>query len=288
MQAQSASQATEAIPAPLAGLETARIGAADNAVSPESTRAAAAHLDAGKPGLAKDVQTTARPAHGAGTAGSLQQVNHLNAAQSTAPSLDASGLTCDPAGTRGAANPATAAGNSGSSTAFPESATAHDTFAALDVDAASGMTRWIHAGAQRAEAGFQDPALGWVGVRAEAGSGGIHASLVPGSADAAQALSGHLAGLNSYLTEHHTPVETLTLAAASADRGSAHGEGQGMQQGAGQNNGQGGSAESPAYIPSSQPASPVAAVSEAVAPAGMMAAGGMASVSGGVHVSVMA
>jgi hypothetical protein len=60
--------------------------------------------------------------------------------------------------------------------------------------------------------------------------GSIHAALLPGSEDAAQTLSGHLAGLNAYLAEQHTPVETLTLAAASGG-GIETNTGQNMQQG---------------------------------------------------------
>jgi hypothetical protein len=79
------------------------------------------------------------------------------------------------------------------------------------------------------------------------GAGGVHASLLPGSADAAQALGGHLAGLNSYLAEQHTPVETLTLAAPegrwAGPGGGDPGTGQGLNQGERQNAGQGGFAE---------------------------------------------
>jgi hypothetical protein len=87
-----------------------------------------------------------------------------------------------------------------------------DTFAALDSAAAPSAPTWTHAGAHRAEAGYQDPDIGWVGVRADSSGGGIHASLVPGSTVAADTLGGHLAGLNSYLAEHHSPVANVTLA----------------------------------------------------------------------------
>lgn len=89
---------------------------------------------------------------------------------------------------------------------------AHDTFAALDGDAPAGSFSWTHAGANRAEAGFEDPALGWVGVRADLGGGGVHASLVPGSAEAAQMLGSHLAGLNDYLAERYPAVGVVTVA----------------------------------------------------------------------------
>jgi hypothetical protein len=116
-----------------------------------------------------------------------------------------------------------------------------ETFATLDAEGATGKPTWIHAGAQQAEAGFQDPTLGWVSVRADASGGGVHAELVPGSADAAQALGSHMAGLNAYLAEHHTPVETLTLSAPEsgwAGMSNNKGGGEGMQQGAGQQTGQ--------------------------------------------------
>jgi hypothetical protein len=60
--------------------------------------------------------------------------------------------------------------------------------------------------------------------------GGVHASLLPGSAEAAQTLGGHLAGLNAYLADEHTPVATLTLAAAGGG-GAETGLGQNMQHG---------------------------------------------------------
>jgi hypothetical protein len=112
-----------------------------------------------------------------------------------------------------------------------------EAFATLDAAGAPQATTWIHAGTQRAEAGYQDPALGWVGIRADLSGGGVHAQLLPGSADAAQVLGSHLAGLNAYLAEHHTPVETLTLAAPESGwlgLGGGRGAGEGMQQGAGQ------------------------------------------------------
>lgn len=82
----------------------------------------------------------------------------------------------------------------------------------LDSDASRAAPTWIHAGPQRAEAGYQDPALGWVSVRAGASEGGIHASLVPGSADAASALSSHLSALNSYLAGRDIRAATVTVA----------------------------------------------------------------------------
>jgi hypothetical protein len=128
--------------------------------------------------------------------------------------------------------------NASTATGGPDS---REAFATLDTGGTTGKPIWIHAGAQRAEAGFQDPALGWVGVRADTSGGGVHAELVAGSADAAQTLGGHLAGLSAYLAEHHTQVETLTL--SSSESGwttldSGKGSGDGMQQGSGHQTGQ--------------------------------------------------
>jgi hypothetical protein len=68
---------------------------------------------------------------------------------------------------------------------------------------------------------------------------------VPGSAAAAQALDGHLSGLNAYLAEQHSPVGSVTLAAPEgkwAESGADQGGNQSMQQGSGQDAGQGSSA----------------------------------------------
>jgi hypothetical protein len=119
-----------------------------------------------------------------------------------------------------------------------------ETFATLDAAGAPGGPTWVHASAQRAEAGYHDPALGWVSVRADASGGGVHAELVPATADAAQALGGHLAGLNAFLAERHSTVDTVTVTApengwaGSTGSGSERGSGDAMQQGAGQQSGE--------------------------------------------------
>jgi hypothetical protein len=87
-----------------------------------------------------------------------------------------------------------------------------DPFAVIDTDRSSGAPTWIHAGLRHAEAGFLDPALGWVGVRADASGSGIHAAVVPGSPEAAEALGGHISGLSAYIAEHHGHSATVTLA----------------------------------------------------------------------------
>ena len=123
-----------------------------------------------------------------------------------------------------------------------QSASTRSAFAAMDMEAGAEKATWIHAGARQAEAGYLDPALGWVGVRADLGGGGIHASLVPGSAEAAQALGGQLAGLSHYLNGNHTPVATLTMNAPEPGWTGA-GSGGAMQHGGGQQAGQEGGTE---------------------------------------------
>jgi hypothetical protein len=122
-----------------------------------------------------------------------------------------------------------------------------ETFSALDASPTAGRPSWVQAGAQHAEAGFQDPSLGWVGVRADLSGGAIHAAIVPGSAEASQTLGGHMAGLNAYLSEQHTSVGSVTLASPQGRDSFSNGDGgmnQGMQQGSGQQAGQGTAAES--------------------------------------------
>jgi hypothetical protein len=117
-----------------------------------------------------------------------------------------------------------------------------ETFTALESGARSESStiNWTQTGHMGAEAGYQDPVLGWIGVRVDANAGGVHATLVPQSLEAAQVLSGHLDGLHSYLADNRTPVDTLTLASSASDgpQFAAQDTGQGTHQGAGQNGGQ--------------------------------------------------
>jgi hypothetical protein len=170
-----------------------------------------------------------------------------------------------------------------------------EVFTALDARMTAATPALPHAGAQRAEAGFHDPSLGWVGVRADSEGGGIHASLVPGSTGAAQALGTQMPGLSSYLAEQHTPVQTLTLAAPenhaaaySLDQGGSQGLQQGMGQNTGQSAGQGTDPEallSPQQ--SSSPSTTVPSEMEASANGGL-GENGETTRPGGQHVSVIA
>ena len=120
--------------------------------------------------------------------------------------------------------------------------TEREAIAALDAEAEPGTPAWTHAGARKAEAGFKDPTLGWVGVRADASGGTVHAALVPDSEQAAQELGRHLGGLNTYLKEQHTPVGSLTMDAPGgrgADAAAGQGMGQGGERGTGHDPGQG-------------------------------------------------
>jgi hypothetical protein len=204
---------------------------------------------------------------------------HLVAAQAPGAS-DAAAWVRDAAGARETLSAAAASGSAGTP------ATARETFAALDsgldTRTAVGTPSWVHAGGQRAEAGFEDPALGWVSVRADLSGGSVHAAVVPGSAEAAQALSGHMAGLSAYLADEHAPVATLTMAHPYASAMDA-GVGQNPQQGSG---GEQSSAAAPQN--GTQPSGGTAAAASATASRGGFEARQDAAAGRGVHISVMA
>ena len=102
------------------------------------------------------------------------------------------------------------------STSVRSSAPVRDAFAAIDSDSSPVTPTWVQAGAHHAEAGYEDPDLGWVSVRADVSASGVHAALVPGTPDAAAALAGHLPGLNAYLAEHRSEITHVTVAQAEA------------------------------------------------------------------------
>jgi hypothetical protein len=241
-----------------------------------------------KPGSAGGGKTsTSNSIHGIGN--SVQHVSQLNGGQPSVPAVDSSAMARALAGASGTVSTTgNAAGTSSIAATNPDS---REAFATLDAAGAPVATTWIHAGTQRAEAGYQDPALGWVGVRADLSGGGIHAQLVPGSADAAQALDGHLAGLNAYLAEHHTPVETLTLTApesGSSGLGNGQGTGEGTQQGTGQQSAQGADASTPSGQYSEPVIQSPAASAELPAFFGDMDGSTQPANLDGFHISVMA
>ncbi len=216
-------------------------------------------------------ETAIETAHAANQVGSSVQE------QSLLPIRDTAGVQMAPgaSGNGSFASPST--GTSAAASGIQE------TFVSLDGANHAPAPTWIHAGARTAEAGYQDPALGWIGVRAQSDINGVHAALVPGSADAAQALGGHLAGLDAYLTEHHAGVETLTMAAPESRSNE-----QGLNQGSGQNADRGSSmGEHSGQSPdSNRDRTPDATAARPI----IAASNGMVEGSppGGVYVSVMA
>jgi hypothetical protein len=118
------------------------------------------------------------------------------------------------------------AGNLHPSAAVEFRGTQRNTIEALDGFPNTVEPRWTRSNAHRAEAGFQDPSLGWVSVRAEMSSGGVHASVIPPSNDAAQVLNGHLGGLDAHLANSHLHMHPVTISATQESQpGSAHGDG---------------------------------------------------------------
>ena len=221
----------KSVPSVLAFTDAGLQGSQPNVVSSVANKTGSSSVGR----TSANASTRATHPTGAGTANqhgsNLAQIQPAGQAQE----ISSSGLARDLAGLRGTAG--TAVNSASETNAAVASPASRDAFSAIDSEPASRTYLWIHAGANRAEAGYQDPALGWVSVRADVEGRGIHASLVPASTDAAQALGGHLAGLNAHLTEQHMPVETLTLAAPedrSADAGMDQNANQHMHQGAGQ------------------------------------------------------
>ncbi len=187
-----------------------------------------AHMDGGGQSTQENL---ARTAHGAAAVEASSTTSHPVVAQPSGAAADASAWARNPVGAHevlSAASPV-AAGATGT-----QDITAREAIASLDAAPAVGTPGWLHAASRQAEAGFQDPALGWVGVRADLNGGIVHATVVTSSSEAAQALSGHLPGLSSYLTEQQMPVATLTVT-TSGGSGLEAGVDQNMQQSAGQN-----------------------------------------------------
>jgi hypothetical protein len=299
-QTQPGSQGFEAVPAPIGSADTDRgLAGSEDATKQlaEVGQATAVLPMAGKPGLAGSGRTTKqdaqRLAHASGAGDPTGKGTGLPNGQPASADPNAYAVAHDPAGAHGTTIDASSViGSSSGHSSGPDSA---ETFAALDAGAVPGKPAWVHAGAQRAEVGFQDPDLGWVGVRADLSGGGVHAALVPGSANAAVTLGGHLAGLNSYLAEQHTPVETLTLAAPEnreAGLGAGQDMNQGMSQGFNQGEsphaGQGAGAESPTNRGPGVSSTSVAASQEVSAGIGRTDGMGFGQGSGGIHISVMA
>ena len=197
--------------------------------------------------------------------------------QIISPTVDATGLARELVSSHNDIHASTSSGESSASGASGVS----DTFAALDSEASQSTASWGHTGSHQAEAGYQDPVLGWVGVRADSSGAGIHASLVPGSTEAGQSLSGHLAGLSTYLNEQHTSVDSLTVSTPEGQW-----SGTGTDQGMGGQTGQGGQSDTQSGL--QQTLSNQAAQSSVSSSTTESESTVETPVRGGVHISVMA
>jgi hypothetical protein len=288
LQTQPAIQGVEAIATPAGSGAMEQGSAIGNAAASPSVPAPDRTPIVGKAGPASGSKTTSVQAslRSSQTAAAVRGDRQGQAAQAVEDGANSAAPASDSTTARTAVN----LGVDSAGAASKDGSASRDTFAALDAESSSGTATWLHAGTRRAEAGFQDPELGWVGVRADASGGGVHASLVPGSVEAAVTLGGHLAGLNAYLSEQHTPVDSLTLAATeerSANTGMGQSAQQSQHQGAGQDTGQGASSGQQS---SPQESSPVtaAAIREISADFDRTETTAQAFNSGGTHISVMA
>ena len=264
-----------------------RAAAAGHGLAASGLEAAAPErpgFDLGRPGT---LHGTDSSAGSLSTAATGTHPASPNAAASGGVLPDAAGVVRSPAESQAANLPATAR-------AGPAAEAPRETFAALDAGPAPGAPTWTHAGPRQAEAGFQDPALGWVGVRAEMSGGAVHAAVVPGSAEASEVLGRHMEALHTYLSEQHTPVGSLGLAAPGG-RGADSPPDEGLSRQMSQNmqHGQGGSGQQQAWAAEARPAlgeagieGPVGVESPAL-PAGMEAVSGAGGLNG-THISLMA
>ncbi len=261
-------------------LSIPRSSAADSAVPAGADEKAAS---AGNSAAAKSTEFNLRP-----------NTSHAHAAQSAHPAgsepigiapMQATAMAAhDPSATNTAGMVKGGSESStGATAATAEASAVRETFASLDAAVSTSAPTWIHASPHQAEAGFKDPALGWVAVRAQTDTNGIHATLVPGSADAALSLSTHLAGLHAHLAEHQTPVATLTLAAQDS-----HWAGSGMSQSGGQNAGQGEHSEQQADVRSSASAIAPSVISHSAMTTDRNDTGSAEMMPGGAYISVMA
>jgi hypothetical protein len=89
-------------------------------------------------------------------------------------------------------------------------------FEALDRQIDAPRAHWVSSSANRAEASFEDPTIGLITVRAHSDAAGVHASVVPGSIEAAQTLASHISGLNTHMASLHPDMHRVTLAPPSS------------------------------------------------------------------------
>jgi len=284
-------QGADTVAAPIVTESADRLPGTARSVSSEMDEASPLEAIAGKTGSSSSKATTAsavRTTRGISVADSVRQANRRAEEQVPTSAAEVSAMGHGLSDARGAAS--TSSDTAGSATTTGTGA--RETFAALDAESAPGKPAWVHAGAQQAEAGFNDPVLGWVGIRADLGSGGVHAAVVPGSASAAETLGGHLAGLNAYLADQHTSVGTVTLAAPQGGwTGSEQGTGQSAHQGASHQGGQE-TAQGPntgSQSGSASSSTDLRAISSGVSAAsGEMSGSAISTRLGDMHISVIA
>jgi len=153
------------------------------------------------------------------------------------------------------------------------------TFAALDTATPLPSTLFTHAGLRHAEAGYLDPSLGWVGVRAEISGGALHAAVLPASPQAADILGAHLPALHTYVSQQHGIESTIDMSWQNNTNA-----GGGFQQSSHQDSYASAQDDPTASVPRSAPAS--------VTPPGSFAsfdaAGAPPPASGGRYISVLA
>jgi len=160
-----------------------------------------------------------------------------------------------------------------------QSVNGQNPFSELDSSTSSDHICWIHAAPRQVEAGFDDPALGWVSVRADLHGGNVHASVMGSSAESSVALGAELAGLGVHLAERHISLDSLTVATAHAQGMNA---GDAMRQDSGNRDTREGQPNSVPVVHATQ-AAPFAAGDKG-AGAGGMAVSGPAGT--GMHISI--
>jgi hypothetical protein len=206
---QQASSADEALGG-TAGATTAQVAAHSVAQAADTNAtSSSSKSDSNRKSTSSSTTSVSGVGTGPASAAATEDVHHLSSVNLQNAGTDSTGVARDMAGMR--SEQLVSHGASADGSARSGNSTAQETFAALDSSGSQVPTQWVQTGTRHAEAGYQDPNLGWVGVRAEVSGGSVHASIVPSSAGAAEALSQHMSGLNNYLSENHSSVSSLTM-----------------------------------------------------------------------------
>ena len=100
------------------------------------------------------------------------------------------------------------------------SVTGLDALARMDAGAEVSASRTAPAGGPRSvEVGINDPAHGWIEVRAQGGSGQVSASLRAASPEAHAALDAQLPAMTQYLAEREVGVHALEVRSSDGSGG---------------------------------------------------------------------